>query len=782
MKRENLEIMKNRGINIPEFFVLPWRELIEEDNFSKRLLDFLSVNKEGGFAEQSVGLKDLLEGFVHMPEIPVKSDVRYAVRSACNMEDGEDYSFAGMFDTYLDVAAEDVPARVRDCLKSLYNQAVLEYMSLKGLDIKLLRMDIILQEMVYGDFSGILFTSNPQGILNESVITVGRGLGDGVVSDSVETVTYYYNISDKRYYYDGREDVLDTEVLDSLIFLGENIKTILGYSYADIEFSLVGKKIYILQARRITSMEDEEIEIYDNSNIVESYPGITLPLSQSFACAAYSGVFTGLAKRILRDGNMVGRNASVFENMVGSVNGVMYYKINNWYRLLYLLPFGKKVVSVWQEMMGVGNKQAIAKPMALPLIFRIKTVIRFLREFFFVEKSMKELEDYYLTVRRDFKEGFNENLANSELIELYRDIEEKLLKRWDVTLVNDLYAFIFTAAAKKKEGKAHVYERISGIKDMESMKPIKALIELAGLLSTEGKSRNYFSERNEYIEKYGDRTLEELKLESKTFRTNPELLDKRAGEYAADSAKLAEMKSNILSEEKRLKKDVKSGFFTRRCLKGIANREISRLHRTAIYGMVRSIFMAMAKNLVAQNRLECVDDIYYLRLEEIFGEAESEMDFKEIVENRKREYEAYKKMPIYNRIAVTKSGLNKFNRAVGGQKDILQKGPLSGVPCSSGKIRGSVLVIKNAEDAKDGKDKILVARTTDPGWVFLLANARGIITEKGSLLSHTAIIARELKIPSVVAVENVTELLKTGDMVEMDGDRGEIRVLKKRSE
>ncbi len=75
----------------------------------------------------------------------------------------------------------------------------------------------------------------------------------------------------------------------------------------------------------------------------------------------------------------------------------------------------------------------------------------------------------------------------------------------------------------------------------------------------------------------------------------------------------------------------------------------------------------------------------------------------------------------------------------------------------------------------------MVARTTDPGWVFLLANAKGIITEKGSLLSHTAIIARELKIPSIVAVENATELLKTGDIVEMDGNTGEIRVIKKQS-
>ncbi len=344
-----------------------------------------------------------------------------------------------------------------------------------------------------------------------------------------------------------------------------------------------------------------------------------------------------------------------------------------------------------------------------------------------------------------------------------------------------MYAFLFTAAAKKKSRNDQINERISGIKDMESMKPLKDLIELAELLSKEGKSINYFAQRNDYIQKYGDRTLEELKLESKTFRTNPELLDKKAEEYAADSTKLEEMKNNILLDEKRFEKDAKDNFFTRKALKGIGNREISRLNRTSIYGMVRSIFLAIGKNLVSQNRLECVEDIYYLKVEEIFREMDSQTNLLQITKKRKEEYESYKKMPVYNLIAVTKNGLHKLNRFLGEQKDVLQKDFLYGVPCSSGKISGSVLVIKNAEDAKNGNDKILVARTTDPGWVFLLANAKGIITEKGSLLSHTAIIARELKIPSIVAVENATELLKTGDIVEMDGNTGEIRVIKKQS-
>ena len=66
---------------------------------------------------------------------------------------------------------------------------------------------------------------------------------------------------------------------------------------------------------------------------------------------------------------------------------------------------------------------------------------------------------------------------------------------------------------------------------------------------------------------------------------------------------------------------------------------------------------------------------------------------------------------------------------------------------------------------------------TDPGWVFLLASAKGVISEKGSLLSHTAIISRELNIPSVVGVDRLTETVKTGDLIRMDGGTGKIEIL-----
>ncbi|MBQ7959206.1 MAG: phosphoenolpyruvate synthase, partial [Oscillospiraceae bacterium] len=76
----------------------------------------------------------------------------------------------------------------------------------------------------------------------------------------------------------------------------------------------------------------------------------------------------------------------------------------------------------------------------------------------------------------------------------------------------------------------------------------------------------------------------------------------------------------------------------------------------------------------------------------------------------------------------------------------------------------------------DTTGKIIVAKMTDPGWVFLLSNSKGIISEKGSLLSHTAIISRELKIPAVVGVKDASDLIKNGDIIELDGNSGSIKI------
>jgi pyruvate,water dikinase len=92
-------------------------------------------------------------------------------------------------------------------------------------------------------------------------------------------------------------------------------------------------------------------------------------------------------------------------------------------------------------------------------------------------------------------------------------------------------------------------------------------------------------------------------------------------------------------------------------------------------------------------------------------------------------------------------------------------------------VRGRARVVRSPEHHLNIKGEILVAPMTDPGWVFLMVPAGGLIVERGSILSHTAIIGRELGIPTVVGVQNATSLIADGQMVEIDGAAGTIRLL-----
>jgi pyruvate,water dikinase len=102
---------------------------------------------------------------------------------------------------------------------------------------------------------------------------------------------------------------------------------------------------------------------------------------------------------------------------------------------------------------------------------------------------------------------------------------------------------------------------------------------------------------------------------------------------------------------------------------------------------------------------------------------------------------------------------------------------LRGQGCGPGRVAARAKVVLDPTADLDVDGEILVAPMTDPGWVFLMIASKGLVSEKGSLLSHTAIIGRELGIPTVVGVKDATALIQTGRMIEMDGQAGTVRLL-----
>ena len=308
MKSSNLIKLKENGFNVPKFDIIKW-----EDKDKK-----IDTSKYKG---------------------------KYAIRSSSYLEDSIENSFAGQFDTYLNVLPKDINKKVNECFNSINNKNVKDYLKKREISFNNLKMDVIIQEMVDSDYSGVLFTSNPEGLLNESVIVVGKGLGEGVVEDKVSTTTYYYNTTDNIYYYEGKNDLLNKKYIDKLIELSIQLKSLFG-KYLDVEYAIKNDEIYILQVRPITTIDDSKKVILDNSNIVESYPNISLPLTISFVKFVYSNVFKKEAYRLCKDQKLVDSCNEEFKNMVGASNGRLYYKISNWYTLIKFLPFSKKIIPV----------------------------------------------------------------------------------------------------------------------------------------------------------------------------------------------------------------------------------------------------------------------------------------------------------------------------------------------------------------------------------------------------------------------------------------------------
>lgn len=515
-------------------------------------------------------------------------------------------------------------------------------------------------------------------------------------------------------------------------------------------------------------MSDVKWTILDNSNIAESYPGITLPLTYSFIKIAYRGVFKGLIDANLKNNAILSKFDDVFDNMITSYKGRIYYCINNWYSLIDFMPFSKKIIPMWQDMMGVRNTEIyLGKRHDFTLWQKLKMYQNMIKNSLSVPRDMERLNHDFLNVRDYFNENYNESLSITELMNLFYQLECRVLDKWYVTLSNDLYAFIWTGLLKRKLKKKgmDVTNYISGITSLESLRPIKRLLDIAKEYGNDPDILNN-PEVREYIETYGDRSPCELKLEVMTYRENPALLVQKIREYASDPVKLDHMIKNL--------QDAKcppegNTFALKRAQLGIQNREISRLNRTRIYGMVRKIFLTIGARLYEAGHIEQPFDVFYLEIKEI--ESGEYSFLKHLVSQRKEEYAEYEKLPAHTRLVFRGETLVDEKTAVN------WTGGFTGIGTSMGSVTSEAVVLQSYDEKADVKGKIIVTKTTDPGWVFLLTMASGIVAEKGSLLSHTAIVSRELRIPAVVAVDSATTVIKTGDIIRIDGETGSVEIV-----
>ena len=801
MKARHLEILKEQGFPVPRFILVSENEEVD-----------LSFSERDCFA----------------------------VRSNFSSEDSGEHSFAGQFLTRLNVKREKVQEAVQEVFDSYAGS--LEYKEKanrwKGEQVQKQPSNaeqqenaekqesteqkkaessvetVLIQEMLFPEKSGVLFTKNPKGILSEMVVVLGHGLGDKVVEDQENVLTYHY-FPGECLYQEGRGQscmseqaqespglALDEEELKTLFTLGERIERIFQKPM-DIEFAIEKGKLYILQAREITTLDMHlPVRILDNSNISESFPGICLPLSESFAGEMYSGIFTSLGRRFL--GKKVSSYKELFQRMVGGFSGRMYYEISSWYDILRLLPFSGKIIPVWQGMLGVSNEEISFSKKRPSFFLKCRIALLFCYYFFVSQRKMKELDSFFQERYASYSKKVDAEEDAKALYQIFLEMKEDLLREWDITLINDMVSFIST----------HLYGKKTAF-SLETMKPVRALSALKTVARKHGlDSEEYRREKQSYISAYGDRIEGELKLETRTYRTDEKLLDRWILDSLETDSVEKDCEETSCSERPSEQKQRKS-FLYRLAESSCNNREISRLHRTRCFGLMRRIVDKIGEKTIGF-------DVYYLSLDELKELLFSGKDFSLKIAREKELRKAYERLPVLSRVKL----LGKVDRdPLAGEIRVLsyesfkEKGNIEGqigIPgkeegirkagrigqmekagkedgdstprvffgrgVSKGIFRGEVLKIKSLQEirATEAKGKILLSYSTDPGWFPYLNMAGGLITERGSLLSHSAILARELEKPAVVNIPNIMEELQSGDIVEIDGDLGICSVIKQK--
>ena len=201
-------------------------------------------------------------------------------------------------------------------------------------------------------------------------------------------------------------------------------------------------------------------------------------------------------------------------------------------------------------------------------------------------------------------------------------------------------------------------------------------------------------------------------------------------------------------------------------------REMPKHHLTMVNLRIRTRLLALADRWVEGDRLDRREDIFELRFEDIDrAESDPSLDVREIIASRNVFYRKARAL------------VRHFPHAIDSRGRILrperphEPGELRGLAVSSGRVRGPVKVLHDPFEKQVEAGDILVAHTTDPGWTPLFINAAAVLLEVGGELQHGVLVAREYGKPCVAGIVDLTRSLSDGQMVEVDGDAGVVRIL-----
>ncbi|KAJ3308677.1 hypothetical protein HDU76_003847 [Blyttiomyces sp. JEL0837] len=861
-----------------------------------------------------------------------------AVRSSGADEDASDHSFAGQFESFMYVPPtyKDVEMAIKKCWASAFAPRVMAHRLDCGMPVDKVGkgMAVVVQLMVHSVSAGVAFSRHPlKPVSHNTVLIEGVwGQGEGLVGGLVEPDGF-------EAYRDGAEKgkVVERTVVDKPVKLDRNTAggetglvqvevpielqkvpcltddqcAEIAHVAVQLELALGGPQdmewaygpgvsgLRCVQVRPIvtlpkgpffageTAPQGSEPILWDNSNIVESYSGVTTPLTFSFASEVYGHVYRYMLRSMQVPEDVIEANKTALENTLGLIRGNVYYNLMNWYKMLSLIPLNQFGDPKFMEtMMGVKQgadqlsgdvKEAFARihkerpnyAFTRSLTVQMQTLVHFRRIDTIVEEFFAKFNPIYEKSRKiDFSK-----MPLSEQVAYFRYLEVEIMQQWNAPLINDLLVMSLFGTLKKMTAKHIIKSKpnskstdgpqlnveglqndlLCGQGDVESAEPTKLLMKIAKEIDSDEDLREWFrsatdsvvaslqritldkenagaatlnyeahrlaSESAEktsirpeeiqrvlskfmmFLDRFGFRCVNELKLEEPDLHDNPSFVVEAVAGYVKTKAYniedmeereriIRERAEGIVKEHLRGSKLTMYLWVLKHTRKVVKHRENLRFARTKVFGVVRHLVRGMGHNLKALGYLDDERDVFYLTHQELIAFADGRavtMTLKETVALRKEEFEGYRNSAPPPERFITRGAAGAWMNHVQVLQDMdllkdmdVDPDPnvLKGVSCCPGSVTGTVRVVTDLSQTRGIDNEILVTARTDPGWVPIYPLCSGLLIERGSLLSHSAVVARELGLPTIVGISGgLMKRLKTGMKVHVDATKGIVRIL-----
>jgi len=743
---------------------------------------------------------------------------RYAVRSSAVGEDDETASFAGQGESFLDVAREAVPERVRDCWASLWSARALAYRERWQSEPA---MGVLVQRMAAATAAGVAFSRDPvtdeEAVVIEAVAGTGEQLAQGAITPTRYRVPATVGAGTAN-------GPLTQKQAEELALLVRQAEEVLGQP-VDVEWALADGRAHLLQARPLTARGAEPFfttplgddELWTAGFVNERFPTPVSPLGWSLVQASfealalreplsYLGHPEAWRKPVtkLRDGHpyvAVDALASLYKLLPDALlpeDAARYFPDGrtelrraaayprSWFeprlwaaaaRTLWREPGNW---SPWHNHRAWARQRraydraladitaALAGPLSVSdLLMQAERVQAANRALLAVHRwSLTHAELWYTLVRRLARAWWN------------GDWQEKV-----ATLVRGVDE---VSVGLDEQLRALAMQVDENLAVREALAAAATLSDLARRLPQDGAGGSLLAGLGDFLARYGHRSYS-LDIYYPSFAADPRQVfalllaldgavtrtDPHPGPLPAGDA----LSAGTLARTPHWQRwaiEFTLGL-ARRYLK---LREEQRFHWQRGLALLRQIYVRAGEALAAEGTLASPDDVFFLTAPEVARAAAGrpEAATARLAAARRRQFAQLVADQAANpRLAYPPflRGQTPLAVAEGAGEELLH-----GTAVSSGVGVGRVRVVREPGGlATVETGEVLVAPSVDPGWTPIFGKIAALVTECGGQLSHPAVVAREYGLPAVLAVPGATHRLRTGDVVRVDGSLGTVALV-----